>query len=268
MKIPKHITVTLKSTFKQLQLLELHDVTVKGDKTLFADFDSLIELSLMYVTNGIAVMENIFPKLQRFTYKGEDEPLSTFISRHTSLKKLDLLMTDLDGKSKIAILQVIGNSCNELKELSINLERLNASSVLPFEALKSVKILKLRYASCQDLSFIKAMTKLHELQLVYCVLPRKSNQFAFLSQLTKLQVWTYDDLDVVDLISRLINLKELTFPSDSSLHFALDEKIYSKIVSVVNGRPNVLTLKCKYNFDYISKNGDENQRVRLIRLDD
>lgn len=78
------------------------------------------------------------------------------------------------------------------------------------QASKSLKIVKLQNTRCEDLSFISTMTKLEELQFDNCVLPTDSNQFYFLDQLTKLRVYTDKLFDVVDLVRRLINLKEFT----------------------------------------------------------
>lgn len=280
MTIPVDLTVKLKPIFKQLQMLELRDVSILSDKTLLAEFDSLIELRLINVRNDSALLENIFPQLKRFTLKQltyfsdyADIDLSTFISRHTNLKTLDIA-ADLHD---CIILQVIGNSCTELEELSVKLgSPILASCLLPLQALKQLKNLKLFGAQCENLEFIPALTKLHELHLHVRIPLDFYKELASLTELPKLHIYCVvgaDGLDVVDIITQLINLEELAIcraPSAnrSSKGFVLDEKMFSKIVNVVKRRPNVLTLKCKFNFSNHLENFDEYQMVRLIRLNE
>lgn len=124
-------------------------------------------------------------------------------------------------------------------------------------AFKSVKYPKLCHASCEDLSFVPAMTELREITFYHCDLPKDFDQFASLAQLTKLNVYTGDSFNVVDLIRRLINLEKLTFSQRS---WTVDEKTFYEIVNVVKGRPNVLTLECEFYFAY---NCDKNRKVKL-----
>lgn len=160
------------------------------------------------------------------------------------------------------ILQAINNSCKALEELSTEFlpTKKNAASIRPLQALKS---LKLRNASCEDLSFIPVLKKLRELELRNCRLPHNSDQFAFLTQLTKLQIFQVftaaGSFDVVDMISRLINLEELTVSDTAPLNgFTLDAETFSEIVNVVKGRSNVLILECRFSFFYNSKIRDKN----------
>lgn len=176
----------------------------------------------------------------------------------------------IDGLFKRNVLQVIGNGCKELEEFALDITATNASSLQPLQRIQSLKTLKLRDVSCDDLKLIPALTKLRELHLIDCRLPEDSNQLALLTQLTKLYInekkKNCDWLPVLlDIIRRLTNLEELHFSIGKFWEegFVLDEKIFSKIVSIVRGRPKVLTLKC--DFDFNLKTCDENQKVRLIR---
>lgn len=269
-EIPAVLTIQLKPIFKRLQLLELRNAVIVDDETLFTGFDSLIELRVIMVENGFALLENIFPKLQRFTFQGMfdkvDHSLPIFISRHTSLKSLDLRIRIFE-RCKVNVLQVIGN-CKDLEKLTINMGCTKAASLLPLQALKSLERLKLWFVSCDDLSFVPSMTKLRELHLTTCVLPEDPNSFASMIQLTKLHITLEecDTVDVVDIIRRLINLEELTVEYGRSSKFVLDEETFTKIVKLVKGRRNVLALKCEFDFFYNSENCDENQKVRLMRL--
>lgn len=114
-----------------------------------------------------------------------------------------------------------------------------------------------------------SLTNLRELDLFGCDLPTDSNQFAALAQLTKLDITvdylTDDTVDVVGIIRQLINLEEFRVTKRWVNGFVLDEDMFSKIVNVVNGRPQELTLKCKFNF--VPRNCDERRNVKLIRID-
>lgn len=61
LNIPADLSVELKPIFKRLQILELTLVSIEGDRTLFADLNSLIELRVSWVDNSSAILENIFP---------------------------------------------------------------------------------------------------------------------------------------------------------------------------------------------------------------
>lgn len=276
-EIPVVLTVQLKPIFRRLQLLELVKVSVVDDATLFADFDSLVELRVIHVRYCDAILENVFPQLKRMTFVDTCRKsfnivrkLTAFIARSTSLKTLDLdFSVDEKWKQIIVpdIVQAIGNSCSELERLSFHMVRLKATDLLPLRALKSLKSLKLLWVSCDDLTFIASMTQLHELHLCYCILPKNVHQFTHLTHIRKLHiVFPIDSksFDVVDVVRRLTNLDELTVRVREVL---LDEKTFSQIVRVCCGRPKRLTLKCKFDsFDSWNK-CDINQNVRLMRLD-
>lgn len=61
------LSVKMEPIFKRLQTLDLRYVDIECDQALFADLDSLVELSVWYVENCSVILENIFPKLERFT---------------------------------------------------------------------------------------------------------------------------------------------------------------------------------------------------------
>lgn len=142
----------------------------------------------MSVKNYV-ILENIFPKLERFYWKGNIvcKSLSTFISSHKNLK--NLYLHGNEDQETIILLQVISNSCKELEKL----------------ALKEVQ--------CEDLTFISALTKLRELHLHLhmCILPKDSNQFASLTHLKclcindKINDGYMSTIDVVNIITQLIN---------------------------------------------------------------
>ena len=137
----------------------------------------------------------------------------------------------------------------------------NTEYILQLQTLNSLETLKV-FGVDDDLKFIPALSqlkKLRELQLDDCIPPRDYSQFALLSHLTKLSVSC--SYNFVDMIRHLINLEELTFEDTP---FSLDKKTFFEIVKIVKGRPNVLTLKCNFNFSL--QNCSENQKVKLLPL--
>lgn len=185
--MPGTVAIKLKPLFQRLQQLNLHRVSVQDDKTLFADFDSLIELILIGVENSRAILENIFPKLERFNHYGEYIVLTKFISRHTNLKARYLNTDKPSLNGARAILQSIGSSCKTLENFSLELGRTN-DSLQALQTLKLLKTLKLRFSWCSNFKFVPALTQLRELYLIGGRIPRDSNQFALLTQLTKLYI--------------------------------------------------------------------------------
>lgn len=242
-----------------------------GDATLFAGLDSLVELTVYHVSNCETILENIYPQLKRFAYLKKRivkpdsirnpsreqtlETLSTFISRHKTMKTLKLEFNCYDYEiAKTIILQEIGNSSKELVQLEIRIGLMDDVLLQPLQTLKSLRTLLLTDLRFKDLQFFSALTELRELKLLSCVVPKDSDQFTTLTKLTKLEMQVcYSDsvFDVVGIISRLVNLKELDIIGldIGPENFVLDEKTFSKIVGIIKGRPNVLTLKCKFDFN-------------------
>lgn len=247
MKINEVVAAKLKPIFKQLQLLDLMFVVIMCDKTLFEGLDSLVELRLYDAGDCRTILENTFPKLKHFRFYQDyffiNKFLINFVARHTGLKTLHL-DTNLDARE---ILKVIGNSCKDLMKLSIEMVSTRTSSLLPLGALKQLETLELQHASLNNLKFMPTLTNLRELHLDCCYPPKDLNQIAFLAHITKLRIFQgfmYGSFDIVDLIRQLINLEELTIQN----RFVLEEETFFKVVRLVKGRPNVLVLKCKFNF--------------------
>lgn len=166
------------------------------------------------------------------------------------------------------ILQEIGNGCKELEELSIWIGRPAAPSLQlqPLQTLKTLRTLTLQYMQFEDFEFFSPLTELRVLTLVECGLPNDSNQFAALAQLMRLELkectW-HGVLDVVDMISRLINIGELRILSGVLGDvFVLDKKTFSEIVGIVKRRLHVLTLQCRSDFNV--ENCENNHMVKLL----
>lgn len=254
-------TIKLKPIFKQLQKLHLHFVNIMDDATLFAELDELVELVVHGVKNCCVILENSFPKLERFAYytfnEKSQEMLSTFISCHKSLKTLELQL-----EASEAIMQVIVD-CRDLNELNISVGNRNDVDLRPLQSLRSLRALKLfGPLKFVDFEFFSVLRNLSELHLVLCNLPKDSIEFCKLRQLTKLHLTGYyiNMFYVVDIIRRLVNLKELNI---SCLGSFLDETTFTKIFGIVEGRPNVLTIICRSNFK-VNENCDKKRNVILL----
>lgn len=251
----------------------------------FENCDSLIELRLYDVTSSWIILQNDFPKLERFCYESyvdEDyeRHLYAFISRHKRLKSLQIQTSSLRQQLHQPNLQVIVDNCTGLEKLTIlitksiqndisilqRLDRLkeleidlffllNATKCIQqFEALKSLETLKVwrlrnKHLFIPELLRLKKLRKLH---LYDCIEPIQS--YRYFARLMKFH------------IKRLVNLEELAVVGNN---FVLDEQTFSEIVKMVEDRPNVLMLKCKFYFSYDDKRpGDKNRKVKLLQFDD
>lgn len=265
-KIPHVFTVKCRPIFNRLEKLYLVRVGLEHGATLFYELNSLVELRLHHVHHCGSILKCIFPKLERFDYKKErivlsaidrgpreqtSKTLYTFISRHKTLKKFRLHVGFAHGARR-SILTGIGYNCKELKELCLRTESMTSSSLQPLQqALKSLTILSLSRVTFEDFKLFSALRGLRNLSLDNCHLPNSSDQFAYLTQLTKLVFSWYRTpraLDVVGIVGRLTNLDELMISAfyDTLL---LDKETFTKIAAIVKERPQELTLKCGFNFD-------------------
>ncbi|KAG4078595.1 hypothetical protein HA402_003242 [Bradysia odoriphaga] len=281
LKVPRYITDELRPIFARLEVLKIRDAVVTDDDTLFAGCDKLTELRVVHVDNCQAILANIFPKLELFGYGKPYKPnraywtyepdshlkdivvdrLSTFILLHSSLKKV-ILANKMDSR----FLRIFGDGFDKLEELGLNMSGMDVTSLHQLGGLKSLKTLKLMHASCGDLTFVPAMAKLRELYSYDCRLPADNSfQFYFLLQLTKLHIMHGETPvpDVVHIVQQMIHLRMLTIFDLEK--FVLDEETFAKIVAIVDGRPQRLTMKCRFDFD--AKNWNENRNVRLLPVE-
>lgn len=264
------LTEKLRPIFERLQMLELYYVHIYGGKELFADFNSLIRLRLTSVLNLNPIFESDFPRLEWLTLKFSFFSvvlLSGFISRHKRLKTLKIY-SNIDDWFKANFFQILGNSCKELQKLSLVIGGLDSNILLPLQSLEQLEVLHIWEVTWNDFTLIAGMPQLRDLKLTDCILPKDSNQFDHLVQIRKLEIYKnfidvtkHTPVDVVGIITRLQNLEELI-----AGNFQLDEKTYRKIVCIVKGRANMLTLRCKFDFSYNSANTSVFVRVKLVRL--
>lgn len=135
----------------------------------------MVELRVEEYENWIiAILENHFPKLERFTYGGRSTvKFSNFISRHDGLKKIDIQTSS--NMYPILIPLAISNNCKKLEELSL-WQGSDTTSLhyQPLHTLKSLRALHLHSVSFENFKFI-AMTNLRELCLARCHFPKEPN---------------------------------------------------------------------------------------------
>lgn len=271
--------VEMQPIFKKLTSLKFFSVHLFVNVNLFAGMDSLVELELACVNNGIEILENTFPKLERFTYgRGiqmrhrrlnlhERElihVLSAFIVRHKGLKYLNFYGS-ISEKSAVKFSQSIVQNCTQLDTLFLRYDTtrtLNCIKILT--QLKSLKNLYLEHQSYSHLEIFAPMKQLRNLNLTNCGLPLDLNQFDAWAHLTKIYLTTPDDFrsfDVVGVIEHLTNIEELELYSGGK--YVLDEATVRKIVRVVCGRLQLLRLKCLYDFDW--REFDAGEKLKLLQ---
>lgn len=170
----------------------------------------LIELRVIDVKNCDAILENTFPKLQLFSYQGVclhmNDCLSAFISRHPTLKTLDV-ESRIYQRFNNVFMRAIGNSCKELIKLTLNL-----------------------YPEIQNVDHFRQLPQ----------------------------------MELVEIIGQLRNLEELSIGQAVWNKFELKKTTFSEISKIVEGRPNVLTLKCDFSFNLDTSK--ENPKLKLVRL--
>lgn len=301
LEIPEVLVVKLIPLFKQLKHLHLSKVTINCDgKELFANCESLVELDIVNFKNAADILVNIFPKLECFTYERKDNyedeyVLAVFISRHKNSKRLSLQRYNSRAFTT-SILQVIGDNCKELTELRIQITLENEKAFTSLQTLGQLKSLKIglfevrggvpvtKFIKClqllkslellevwnavEDTEFVPALLQLknlRKLNLVDFVEVNNLNALGDLIQLKELFIQQVRrtvkvEFNLVDIIKRLMHLEKLVILMNT---FNLDNKTFSEIVRIVNGRPEILTLICKFDFQY-SKN-ILNEKVILLK---
>lgn len=138
-----------------------------------------------------------------------------------------------------------------LRKLEIYCYKENVTeAVQGWNNLNFLESLTLRSATL-DSEFIRTLSQLKWLQvlrLTFCKELQNWNQISELNQLTKLEIWSHEavlDLDLVLLVKRLRNLKEL---SVREIPIALET--YMRIVDVVRARPDKSKLTFRLDDSY------------------
>lgn len=191
--IYRHGVLELKSIFNTLQTLKLESVHIVDDATsLFADMNELVELTLRYVSDVSAVMENTFPKLRQFKCRCHDRYLgilADFILRHNTITALHIDFRDVTRKTE-NIVEAIGHSCKTLEELAIFYGEATAADHLTplWESLSCLKTLELGHVVIENFDFLSTLTKLEDLRLRSCELPTCVSQFTELKRLKRFEI--------------------------------------------------------------------------------
>lgn len=274
-KMPATCTDKIREIFKRLQILDLQWVST-SDPTLFEGLNSLVELRVIQVESCSAILDKVFPRLERLTYFTTDirmsdagtnrhaklgpsfDTLMTFIARHSGLKAIDFCFYS-HPSCLMVLLEAIGNTCKNLVELWIRagLSTFTSAHLQSLQKFESLRMLGLWEVPCGNFQFIAERNELRELHLCGCLLPANLNHFDALDRLTKLVIdncTLTDPFDIVHMIGRLQNLEELAISwlYIQSIKFKLDKNTYNRIVNTVTGRAQVLTLNCEFYFDLMS----------------
>lgn len=243
LKISDVQSIELQPIFKQLKRLMLFRVVLTDDPAIFTGMNYLVELELFDVENCKAIIDNRFPKLERFDHGSCELPMNTFspfILRHNSTLKA--LKFNVETGYTTEFWETILGSCKKLEALEIV-----GGNMKPIVF--------------EDLKLFSSMAALRELSLHWCVLPIDHTQFASFAHLIKLRLQLLGRRDVPAIVSHLVKLEELEIYEDDEV-VVMDEKMFSEIVEIVKRRPQMLILECGSDFD--ATNYKENQTVRLI----
>lgn len=279
------------SIYKHLLVLSIRECSTYWDRACQQfNCESLVELNIVKVKECDAFLHrNTFPTLERLTFEqsadsndwDNNQPslhLSKFIERHGRLRVLDLKCDNRKQYFDLAI-----GSCKELKELTLRrfyngriFDDQNAHINSLLHASKSLEIVHFkcsyyRIFQDEDASVVLALSQLQNLREVHLTdCQFKSTQWKSLNRLRKLKITKELHRKVTDLpfiISQLTNLEELEIHVNT-IAPALSEKDFTDIANIVDGRTNVLTLKCTFSFsDNFMKNCNVYQNVKLIKLE-
>ncbi|XP_037026351.1 uncharacterized protein LOC119067465 [Bradysia coprophila] len=268
--------IEMQPIFKNLKSLKFYSLHLLADAKLFAGMDSLVELELVSVENGVEILENTFPKLERFRYvKGITNKhqlreyqlmssLLSFIVRHNDLKILQF-SGHISKDSAMIFCQTIVHNCKELDTFMLGCSTTRTSYCIKIlTQLKSLRNLYLEHQSYSDLKVFAPMKELRHLNLSNCGLPLDLNQFDSWAHLTKIFLSTPNDFrsfDVVGVIKHLTNIEELELYASNK--YILDEETVCEIVAVVCRRVQLLRLKCLYDFDW--KEFDAGEKLQLLQ---
>lgn len=238
------------------------------------------------IRNWNAILQNTFPKLKRFSLMcGTDTlHLLRFLQRHKGLKALKLCKY-VEDRYKTVFWQAISN-CKELEELTIgkvydwkpdlsklqNLKQLHLHTIsgcateyiVELQALQSLETLTIDSVRDDGLEFFKSLERLknvREMNLVFQDYLKDTTNWKLLSHLTKLSVAPLMNANVGGIIKQLTNLEKLEIPR----FYAMHKRHFLEIVKIVEGRPHMLTIKCRFR-DCLKDYCNEYRNVRLINI--
>ncbi|XP_037051417.1 uncharacterized protein LOC119085211 [Bradysia coprophila] len=291
------LSVKLKPIFQRLLTLVIVGCHLVIDATtLELNCDSLIELIIVSSTGCGAILSNTFPNLDRFTFRHSDvysanessDLLSAFIGRHRRLRALKVSVASCTSD----LLHTIGKSCNELENLNFkgwnyngfsyfsdfsglaklkkltvtfsSLEySLNIALLQAPKLLETVKVCCMCEGQVQVFDILSKMGNLRALHLNCCRFDQSAIPWKMLKQLRKLSFADCSNFyhtELFNVLRELPNLEELKF-----YYFVLKAAEFAKIVKMLEGRSNVLTLRCMFDISCL-KYCTENRNVKLINL--
>lgn len=262
--IPMRCANKFRTILSKVEDLTLVDSTFESG-TIFFDSESLIRLKIGANEEVIApIMETTYPNLQHFNFDYEygETDLESFITRHPGLKTLKIW----NYGNESSLLQVITDNCKQLEKLSFHLvkddeeytffdvsrlghiKKLNINCPIRdvtkmeprlnnFNVLESLRLEDIEIES-QFVRILPLMKNLKVLRLEECYGLHNLNEIGDMHQLTDLEIIVPEEsynLDIVVLVKRLINLKNLKVWMES---FSIDSTTYLRVVDVVRRRPD------------------------------
>lgn len=275
----------LKPKFTRLKILHLDELGISPAVRLFDQLKSLVDLRVVCVENGHEILRSTFPNLKRLAYgnpydgifrnpnNGERlELLMNFISRHGTMKVLQILIDKHFESYLPIVVRIISSSCHQLEELLLYTgSPMASSSFEPLGQVKSLRILtlcnhRLFETFNENFDMFSGLTQLKELRLYYCQFREYTNQFIGLVQLRKLFITFYMgtiSIDIVSMVSNLTSLVELTIEHHSE-PCVLTKGSYLRIVEIVKKREQVLTISCSIDFQL--REVQESPKIKLRPL--
>lgn len=162
-----------------------------------------------------------------------------------------------------------------LTELKIDCNTQNVTQFIQgINSLKSLNVLEFMSAKgdADTIPALSQLTQLRVLKLKYCYNLKNLNPLGNLLQLKKLTIVNYEEedlvFDILDMITRLVNLKELTFQVEQ---FEMDKRTYLLIVGAISWRLHYgqpLRMSCYFkDISQIPCHGD-NRRILKIKTED
>lgn len=277
------------------------------DASPVVNCDSLVELGIIGSCGCVAILQQTFPNLERFSFlhskiysrnssDNNGDILSKFIERHEGLKTLGVhpWVGREDGSELVELLHKIGQSGKNLEKLRLGLFDI-PEDLLDFPHLQSLTKLKTLHitfegevtrlpvvllreltslemvkiecdkASVEMFDTLSLLQNLRELHLdLDKIISSALIRWSSLTSLRKLNLYIsyrFIDLILFDIVGQMTDLEELEFIDRYGM-FELTVEYFYEILKMTEGRPQVLTLKCDFNF---VDDCDNNRKVRLIK---
>lgn len=268
----KGFKAKMKSVFKQLQTLVIDNCKLDIDSSTFeSKCDSLIELTILKSTGCDAILRNTFPNLKRFTFHDDhrNDTLSMFIGRHKRLRSLNLFVASCNSDLVQRICQN-SKKLAKLKTLSVSVTFFGSTGKrllisLLHQASHLLDKVKIHYMHDNQVEAFHALAKMENLRELHFYDSKLiiGLRWTMLTQLRKLVMHFGSNFNVIlDVIRDLPEIEDIQFENHV---FMLKEEQLLEIFRIVEGRANVLTLRCDFDKKCLEYCG-EGQIIKLEKI--